>query len=89
VILFLEPKNKAYISIGCGRSETIYIQSSQAALGVTTSLNDQVVCDFTWISRARFKQTFLTVNLTVRIFSAFCFRDLPSESFPDGAKGYK
>jgi len=38
---------------------------------------------------AGFKQTFLTVNLTVKIFWAFCFRILPSEAIPGGAKAYK
>jgi hypothetical protein len=38
---------------------------------------------------AGFERTFLTVNLTVKIFWAFCFRILPSKAIPGGAKAYK
>jgi len=42
---FFDAKKKAYISIGCDRSETIDIQSLQAAQEVAYSLSHQVVCD--------------------------------------------
>jgi hypothetical protein len=38
---------------------------------------------------AGFERTFLTANLTVKILWAFCFRILPSEAIPGGAKAYK
>jgi hypothetical protein len=34
-------------------------------------------------------QTFLTVNLTVKVFRAFCLWDLPSGEVPGDAKAYK
>gem|GEM_PF-5965147 len=38
---------------------------------------------------AGFKQTFLTVNLTVKVFCAFCSWDLPSDEVSGEAKAYK
>lgn len=44
---FFVPKNKAYITRSCDRSETIDIQSSQAVFGAAKSLSNQVIRDFT------------------------------------------
>ncbi len=55
----------------CRAPETIDTQSLQAAFGVAKSLSNPVVRDFNWICR-RIQANVLTVNLTVRIFSAIC-----------------